>query len=159
MNSGAWQATVPGVTDSDTTYWEHVHTGPFIQGQRVWRTWTSQTFQCTNLNFLSHGSRSLSTPNRTLALAYQTYLIGSSANLVVYPWAKSSVFSALPWKGWWTYKIKLQRLWLLHVNFICLKISLIIWSLATLTVLSNNYLIPLTLQLLFFLYFQMLHTS
>ena len=43
-------------------------------------------------------------------LAYQTYLIGSSANLVVYPRAKSSVFSALPWKGWWTYKIKLQRL-------------------------------------------------
>ena len=68
MNSGAWQATVPGVTDSDTTYWEHAHTGPFIQGQRVWRTWTSQTFQGTNSNFQSHGSRSLSTPNRTLAL-------------------------------------------------------------------------------------------
>ena len=75
-----------------------------------WRTWTSETFQCTNSNFPSHLSRSLSTPNRTLTLAYQTYLIGSSANLVVYPWTKSSVFSALPWKGWCTYKIKLQRL-------------------------------------------------
>ena len=31
-----------------------------------WRTWTSETFQCTNSNFPSHLSRSLSTPNRTL---------------------------------------------------------------------------------------------
>ena len=35
MNSGVWQASMPRVTDSSTTYWEHACTGPSIQGQRV----------------------------------------------------------------------------------------------------------------------------
>ena len=81
-----------------------------------------------NPKFSSHGSRSLSFPNRTLILAYQTYLFGSSTNMIVYSWGRSSVLSALSLKRWELFNVQSEIICLLHLDFTRLLITFIIAS-------------------------------